>query len=179
MPCGMLPQCGLMSCAMSVPRIQTSETLDSWSEAHELNHSATATGRFLNYHVWKAFQVILFRIKVFFISPRSRRSRYQISSEGSQQILVSNSSITDKVYCLLFHCTGSFLFWIYINPSHTKFQIFKKILSNFVISPTIKSVQHVSVWYLNNWRKIDSNILIKSINIDNLFSGVLERKQHL
>ena len=41
--CGMwdVPQRGLMSSAMSTPRIQTSETLGHWSGGHELNHSAT------------------------------------------------------------------------------------------------------------------------------------------
>ena len=37
----MPPQHGLMSGAMSVPRIQTSETLGRQSRAHELNHSVT------------------------------------------------------------------------------------------------------------------------------------------
>ena len=35
----MLPQHGLMSCARSVPRIQTGKTLGRWSGAWELNHS--------------------------------------------------------------------------------------------------------------------------------------------
>ena len=39
--CETLPQHGLMSGAMSVPRIQTSETLGRRSTASELNHSAT------------------------------------------------------------------------------------------------------------------------------------------
>ena len=37
----MLPQRGLMSGALSVPRIQTGETLGPHSGARELNHSAT------------------------------------------------------------------------------------------------------------------------------------------
>ena len=39
--CGMPPHHGLMSSAMSAPRIQTGETLGHRSRAHELNHSAT------------------------------------------------------------------------------------------------------------------------------------------
>ena len=39
--CGMPPQYGLMSGAMSAPRIQTSETLGFQSGVRELNHSAT------------------------------------------------------------------------------------------------------------------------------------------
>ena len=38
--CGTPPQHGLISSAMSTPRIWTSETLGSWSGARELNHSA-------------------------------------------------------------------------------------------------------------------------------------------
>ena len=38
--CGMLSQRGLMSGAMSAPRIRTGETLGRQSGAHELNHSA-------------------------------------------------------------------------------------------------------------------------------------------
>ena len=46
----MLPQHGLMSGAMSIPRIRTGETLGRRSGAHELNHSAaglTPDGYFL------------------------------------------------------------------------------------------------------------------------------------
>ena len=39
--CGMPPQSGFMSGAVSVPRIRTGETLGHRSGAHELNHSAT------------------------------------------------------------------------------------------------------------------------------------------
>ena len=40
MLCGTPPQCGLMSGAMSTPRIRTCETLGCGSGARELNHSA-------------------------------------------------------------------------------------------------------------------------------------------
>ena len=43
--CGMPPQRGLMSGAMSTPRIQTSETLGRHSGVRELNHSATGPAR--------------------------------------------------------------------------------------------------------------------------------------
>ena len=39
--CRMLPQHGLMSGAMSAPRIRTHESLGRWSRGRELNHSAT------------------------------------------------------------------------------------------------------------------------------------------
>ena len=39
--CGMPPQHGLMSSAVSAPRIWTGETLGHWSRGSELNHSAT------------------------------------------------------------------------------------------------------------------------------------------
>ena len=43
MACRTLPQRGLMSSAMSAPRIRTSETLGCRSGVRELNHSATAS----------------------------------------------------------------------------------------------------------------------------------------
>ena len=43
--CGTPPQCGLMSGAMSAPRIQIGETLGHRSETGELNHSATGPAR--------------------------------------------------------------------------------------------------------------------------------------
>ena len=39
--CGMPPQCGLTSGAMSTPRIRTGKTLGHRSRAHELNHLVT------------------------------------------------------------------------------------------------------------------------------------------
>ena len=45
--CGMPPQLGLMSGAMSAPRIRTRETLGHWSRACELNHSPQGQPRFL------------------------------------------------------------------------------------------------------------------------------------
>src|SRR3712207_6340465 len=84
--CGTLPQHGLMSGAMSVPRIQTSETLGHRSGAHELNHPATGPA-----------PVVYFFKRCPFPSPPPKFNFWVYSGLGCVEVLLESYTFSKRM----------------------------------------------------------------------------------